>query len=201
MTRKKILIVSSELFFENGIANVRLQQIADKANISVGNLAYHFKNKEAIVTSIYNQVFIEMYKLVENPFEQYDLSDLDRSIKAIYKFNYTYNFCYNNVWEISRNYPDIQEQWHAISHGILVQIQKRLTFYVKKGWVHSEPYSGAHKILSQQLLLNFFCWIPHQQVRGKTASLQAFKKSTWALVYPHLTSQGIADYNQLGVEK
>jgi len=201
MTKQKILIVSSKLFFESGIANVRLQQIADSANISVGNLAYHFKNKEAIVTSIYNQVFIEMYKLVENPFEQNDLSDFDKSIKAIYKFNDTYSFCFNNVWEISRNYPHLQQEWQTISTGILQQIQKRLVFFVKKGLVHSEPYKGAHKILSQQLLLNFFCWVPHHQVHGRTATLQSSKKSSWALIFPYFTPQGIVGYTKLGIEK
>ena len=41
-TKQKIVHASIKLFNENGVANVRLQQIADEIGISVGNLAYHF---------------------------------------------------------------------------------------------------------------------------------------------------------------
>lgn len=44
-TKLKIIKGAQELFFENGIANIRLQQIADSSGISVGNLAYHLKIK------------------------------------------------------------------------------------------------------------------------------------------------------------
>ena len=42
MTKDKILIEARQLFYDEGITNVRLQQIADKTGISVGNLAYHY---------------------------------------------------------------------------------------------------------------------------------------------------------------
>ena len=53
-TKQKIILSALQLFNENGIANVRLQHIADEAFISIGNLAYHYKNKEAIVKASNN---------------------------------------------------------------------------------------------------------------------------------------------------
>lgn len=55
-TKQRILKISEKLFFEQGIANVRLQHIADNSGISIGNLAYHFKNKEVIVEEVYNEL-------------------------------------------------------------------------------------------------------------------------------------------------
>ncbi len=52
-TAQRILESARKLFNERGIMHVRLQHIADEARISVGNLAYHFRNKEAIVLALY----------------------------------------------------------------------------------------------------------------------------------------------------
>ena len=49
-TKGKILEKAILLFNERGIPNVKLQHIADACNISVGNLAYHFKFKEDLIT-------------------------------------------------------------------------------------------------------------------------------------------------------
>ena len=50
-TKIKIIETSIKLFNQQGTQNVRLQQIADEAGISVGNLAYHFHDKKKILKS------------------------------------------------------------------------------------------------------------------------------------------------------
>ena len=51
-TKQKILNSSINLFNKKGLVNVRLQQIADESGISVGNLAYHYYSKKAIIQAI-----------------------------------------------------------------------------------------------------------------------------------------------------
>ncbi|WP_332369331.1 TetR/AcrR family transcriptional regulator [Spirosoma telluris] len=58
-TKGRILNASVRLFNEYGVDAVRLQQIAEEIGISVGNLAYHFKTKDAIIESVYEQVLDE----------------------------------------------------------------------------------------------------------------------------------------------
>jgi AcrR family transcriptional regulator len=64
-TKERIIQNSKRLFSENGIANTRLQQIADETQISVGNLAYHYANKEEIVQGVYNQILGELSGILE----------------------------------------------------------------------------------------------------------------------------------------
>lgn len=52
-TKQKILDSALRLFNEKGIVNVRLQHIADESIVSVGHLAYHYANKEAIINALY----------------------------------------------------------------------------------------------------------------------------------------------------
>jgi len=55
-TKQKILKSAIALFNGRGLVNVRLQHIADDSGISVGNLAYHYYSKKAIVEGIDEQL-------------------------------------------------------------------------------------------------------------------------------------------------
>ena len=52
-TKEKIIETSINLFNEKGCLNTSTRHIADELGISIGNLYYHFKNKEEIVIEIY----------------------------------------------------------------------------------------------------------------------------------------------------
>ena len=105
---------------------MRLQQIADKTGISVGNLAYHYNSKEAIVSAVYKGVFTGVIQMANAPLKQMDLSDFDGLFGLIYEFVNTNRFCFNNVWEIARNFPAIQNKWEVLIGKILKQTQKRI---------------------------------------------------------------------------
>ena len=200
MTKEKILNISSRLFYEKGIANVRLQQIADNARISVGNLAYHFPNKQAIVNAIYKDAFDKLTELIEEIFSEDDFTDFDDSIKSFFRFQNTYGFCFNNVWEISRNYPHLHQQWKTTSNRLLLQIQKRFGAFSNDGLINPEPFKSAYKILSEQLLLHFLCWVTQQSMRSKSATLLSFRRTSWALIFPYFSTSGISEYKSLGID-
>lgn len=59
-TQKSILDKAVELFNEHGSSNISANRIAAECGISKGNLYYHFKNKEAIVATIYDRMAAEI---------------------------------------------------------------------------------------------------------------------------------------------
>ena len=89
MTRNKILIESRHLFYDKGIANARLQQIEDKTGISVGNPAYHYNTKEAIVKAYMKKYLTISPKFLNAPLKHTDLSDFNNLFDAIYQFDAT----------------------------------------------------------------------------------------------------------------
>jgi hypothetical protein len=189
-TKERIKQVAEVLFFEQGIANTRLQQIANEAGISVGNLAYHFRNKEAIVTYIYDHVFHEFTNILSGYLQTPDLRDFDQSFERLYHFFVNNTFYLNNAWEIQRSFPDIKQKWHAFNSKIVLQLRKRIEFNEKRGMIQPEPYKNAYDQLAQTLWMTLNYWIPQQMLQEKKTSSLLYRKALWAIIYPFLTPQG-----------
>lgn len=194
--KTKIIESAQKLFFTEGIASLRLQQIADDAGISVGNLAYHFKNKEALVYTVYENLFAELSQILSQYMADQQLTGFDKQFSALYDFYMHNSFTSNNLWEIDRSYPDIQQEWLAVTNKILLQLKKRVEFNVSAGLITKELFKGAHEHLAQALLLTINCWIPQQSLRKKPIRPALYKRALWAIIYPQLTEQGILTFNK-----
>ena len=196
-TKQRILKISEKLFFEQGIANVRLQQIADKCNMSIGNLAYHYKNKEVIVEEVYNELLRELSELHSGNKVYEGLSGFDKYFTAMYNFQIENGFYLNNFWEIERTYSKIKKEWQRITNTMLLQLNKRITINVTCGNIKKEEFSGAHGLLANSLLLCINYRIPQQILRSKPIKEKIFKKFLWSLLYPHITAKGKKEFDKL----
>ncbi len=79
-TKKNILNVSSELFYQKGYSSTSFGDIVDKTGLSKGNITYHFKNKQEILKGIVenrlegiNRSIQEWEQRVRNPKERLKL--------------------------------------------------------------------------------------------------------------------------------
>jgi AcrR family transcriptional regulator len=64
-TREKIRSVALELFAEQGYEKTSLREIAERLQVTKAALYYHFRTKEDIVTSLFNDVQAEVEKIFE----------------------------------------------------------------------------------------------------------------------------------------
>ncbi len=189
-TKQSILINAEKLFYEHGIANVRLQQIADKTGISVGNLAYHFNNKEAIVEAVYKNTMEELSNILVVSNIHSGLGSLNSKFSKLYKFMEANIFYYTNFWEIKRNYPVINKKIQNINKKILFKLKVRLNENIKDGLIKKEEFKGSNDMLAKALLLCINSWIPQQLLNDKLIKKELFKKALWNLIFPHFTEKG-----------
>ena len=166
-TKQKILEASIRLFNWNDVANVRLQQIADETGISVGNLAYHFKNKEAIVNAVYENLFDEFSQILSTYLISPKLTDFDMQMEQYHRFFSKYKFYLIDLFEIERSYPAIMERWRECIGKMLLQIRKRLDYYVNRGILLPEPKPGVYDTLTNSIWTTIVFWAPQQILKNK----------------------------------
>jgi AcrR family transcriptional regulator len=193
-TKQKILEASIRLFNWNDVANVRLQQIADETGISVGNLAYHFKNKEAIVTAVYENLFDEFSQILSGYLTSPKLTDFDQQIEQYLRFFSKYKFYLIDLFEIERSYPLIMERWREYVNKMLLQIRKRLDYNVSRGIICQEPAPGAYNNLTNNIWMTIVFWLPQQVMKDQPIDELLCKQSVWAHVMPYFTPKGLQEF-------
>jgi AcrR family transcriptional regulator len=194
-TKKRIIESAITLFNDKGIANVRLTQISDEAGISVGNLAYHFKNKEAIVEAVYSQLIEEFAEVLSGYMSESSLIDFDNQLTTFYGFFKHNRFYIFNIFEIEQSYPAIHQRWQRYIAKMITQLRKRLDYMVDAGSLLKETQDGNYDLLAQTIWITITFWLPQQIIRGKANRPEMYRKAIWALLYPHLTAKGKEEYN------
>ncbi|GJM33806.1 MAG: TetR family transcriptional regulator [Saprospiraceae bacterium] len=198
-TKQKILIASIQLFNENGLANVRLQQIADEIGISVGNLAYHFKNKEAIIEAVNENLddditeILSAYRLFPN------LIDFDYQLSKYFSFLQKYPFYFLDLLEIERMSPSIHSKRQHHVSKMISQIRRRFDFNQRRGIIIKELREGLYDNLANSIWVMISFWHAQNSARGINGipTPEKFKEMVWNLVYPYFTEAGKREFEQL----
>jgi AcrR family transcriptional regulator len=97
-TRERILELSLQLFNSYGEPNVNTTIIADEMKISPGNLYYHFKNKDDIILSIFQQFEREIDKLLTVPSgRKPNVEDAWLFLHVLFELIWRYRFFYRDL--------------------------------------------------------------------------------------------------------
>lgn len=198
-TKKKIFTAALKLFNESGLQNVRLQHIADEAFISVGNLAYHYKNKEAIVQAIYEEI-TQKQKSLLSEYRIVPLFDnLNRLFQGTFLLQQQYIFFYLDTLEILRTYPEIGKAHQSHIQSKVSQMKIMLDFNSARGALIIEPQEGTYEQLAQLLWMMMDLWHSQQAISGNdiTPTETAYSGMIWQLLIPYFSATGKQEYAQM----
>ncbi|MEM9546884.1 MAG: TetR/AcrR family transcriptional regulator [Bacteroidota bacterium] len=198
-TKRKILNASINLFNEYGIANVRLQQIANEIGISPGNLAYHFRNKEAIIEVINEELYIEVAEILSTYRIFPNLMDFDNQLTKYFNFIKKYPFYFLDLVEIERHYPKIREKRQCHISKMISQIRKRFDFNLNRGLIIAEPKAGVFDDIAKAIWVLIAFWVPQKMFLGTSdeTNINEFKEMIWNQMYPFFNENGISEFEQL----
>lgn len=198
LTKQKITDAAIRCFNREGIANVRLQHIADEAQLSVGNMTYHYRNKDAIVLAIWEQLVQQQRDLLAE-FRILPLfEDIDRLMARTFELQQQYRFFYIDTLEIVRAYPDIQAAHQQHIAWQVQQMEVAIRFNQSRGAFCTEKWDGQFGLLARQFWLLTDLWIYRQSVQNVTTiDYPDFRNMVWALFYPFFTDMGTREFEQL----
>ncbi len=197
-TKKKILNKALTLFNEKGLPNVKLQNIADACDISVGNLAYHFKFKEDLIITIADQISAELSPIFAEDNEFPSLLDFDNQLSIYHSLINKYVFFFLDVVELERTLPAIHKQRVLNIDMMIDQIHQWIIKNVDKGVfkkeIHFDQYTHtAHAIW---MLISF--WMTKKKVLSKSDMDQEhFKIVVWNQLLSNFTEVGLMEYEAM----
>jgi len=107
-TAEKILLTSLEMFNEHGEANITCVDIAIELDISPGNLYYHFKGKEVIISALFDMYLKRSSKILVSPeSESLSLSEFFHYLLRLLENVHLFRFIYRNPNDLMQKYPAI----------------------------------------------------------------------------------------------
>lgn len=194
-TKDKIISAAIDLFNEQGFVNVRLQNIADALKISVGNLAYHYKNKEAIVATAYDIIGEELSGILSSYRSSPNLSDLDQQLNFYYHFINKYPFYFIDILEIKRNHPHLHEERKEFIFKMKVQFEKRIEYNKSRGVFCEQMGGDEASQIADNICATITFWHTCQVIKDEPETIKGFKNAIWVQLLPKLTKKGQQEYN------
>ena len=196
-TKAKIKEAAVRLFNQDGMANVRLQAIADEAVVSVGNLTYHYRNKEILIEAIWEDI-LEKRKTLLAEFRVLPLfADLERQLRAVFELQQDYQFFYIDTLDLIRTFPGIAQSWRAHQEWQTAAVKNMLDFSVARAVFQAEFFPGFFEQVAEQYWLISDGWVGRQRSMGRPEDdFSAYHQSIWQLLFPLLTPLGRQEYEQ-----
>ncbi len=197
-TKEYMLAQALKLFNKNGFVNVRLQHIADAGAISVGNLAYHFKNKDSIVETLYDHLKSQQEILLYEFRVVHLFEDVNIQLHRIYQLQKQYIFFYLDTLEILRAYPAIKQKHQQHINWQVQQVEWMFEFNVFRGSFQSPVHENQYKKLAQLFWLTMDNWMYARQIIGNNyLSEEDFIQDLWLLMEPHFSVVGLQEFKLL----
>ena len=196
-TKPNILFAALKLFNENGFVNVRLQHIADEANVSIGNLAYHFPTKKDILAKVYEELVQRQVELLNDLNIVPLFENLDRHWTTVFEIQSEYAFFYQDTLEITRFDESIREKYRAHIHWEKEQYIRLLQFNISRGALQPIDEAGLART-AEHIWLAENSWLHYASISGQEEfKVGAFKDLMWQIFSPHFSHIGKQEYDQL----
>ncbi|MGM0581973.1 MAG: TetR/AcrR family transcriptional regulator [Bacteroidota bacterium] len=193
-TKEKILQSSLLLFNEKGMINVSLRQIAQKLNISQGNLNYHFKLKEDIVEALY-------FQLVEEMDNQMKSMELDNQLESLYKSSiktmekmYDYKFILIDFIHLMKENIKIKSHYAALMKIRNEQFQSMFRSLIKADIFRPAEFEQEYDRLYQRMNIIGDSWINVYATFDEKNSVEYYGDLLFEMIYPYLTDKGKREY-------
>ncbi len=163
-TRERILDTSLALFNESGAPNVTTNHIADAVGISPGNLYYHFRHKEDIVTGLYDRYEAAIGEVIGGADgEAGAVDDLWLIVHLAFEVIHDYRFIHRDLSELSTAYPPVRARFQRGLERGIEQTTQYCRALAEQGALDATPEEARALAINMSLVTTY--WLNLQTLR------------------------------------
>lgn len=199
-TKQKILSKSLELFNTQGIKETTLRNIARALGMSQGNLNYHFKTKDEIISHLYSDLVdkmnTEMQKLLhEQPLMSFLYESSGTSMHCLFQ----YRFIIKDLNKVLQADIKLKKHYLALQRyrqGQFLQIFRNM---IEQGLLRDEEFEEEYTRLYHRMNILGDNWINTAELffSDNTGSVEYYHQLLFEVIYPYLTEKGKKEYHRI----
>lgn len=204
-TKENICEAAKRLFNEKGYYNVSLREIAESAGTTIGNLTYHFPQKEELILAIQDRLYTDfLHNFIFNDKcdEEDDglsiLKKMLQSFTAIYDNKRKNEFYYKNIVEFSNESKVFFENTQKFRLQVYRYYQKNLfklrTLGIMRQDISEERYLSLNYVISYLSYIWIENTTPYYDEDIPRIELHAGLKN---LIYPYFTPEGVRMFHDI----
>ena len=196
-TRIKIVESSILLFNKKGLANVRLQDIAEYNNISPGNLTYHFKTKKDLMDYIIYYMIRKLVEIEATQRESLKQMSLYNILRNNLVFSFNYRFFFRDILEIINLVPNAKSVFKDVNKLNEKFSIEYINISIKNGYMKKEAFDGQYKTFAKNnwsiVSSSLTTWEVLDDSKNKYRKIF---DEIMGHFYPYLTKKGVDRYNK-----
>lgn len=126
-TKTLILVSALVLFNEQGEPNTTTNEIANEADISPGNLHYHFRKKSELINALLAEFQADARRvLTVDNVPQFALDDFWMRLHLLLEFTTAYRFMFRDTETLINVYPGVARALRGFAKGLAAAFQVQL---------------------------------------------------------------------------
>jgi len=133
-TRNRIISVATEVFFEKGFSEAKVDDITGCAGLSHGTFYIYFKNKKDVLYELVKETFDLLYEATEEPWKR------EHSCESLRESIHGFFVMYQSHWKVIRTWkevamqdPEFMKMWEKLVNKITYRIQQNIESSLRRG--------------------------------------------------------------------
>lgn len=199
-TKQRILNSALKKFNELGYINVRLQHIADDAQMSIGNMAYHFQHKIEMFKILYENWRSAQYLVFADIHLTPVFANFDIYLRQSFRLQQQYRFVFLDQLELIRMSKEAESSYHEYFQSQEEQIAILLALYEARGAVDLGEQDPQVIALSIRRVIDNWMILQLIEARKPKDELEEFCTSVWAEIQPYFTASGLEEFEAITMQ-
>jgi len=192
-TKDKIVNAAKPLFNEEGFGAPSLYQLSQQLGMSRGNLTYYFKDKDALLQTIVEEMWSKYETLMARTTQQPTWDSTNASTLEFHELQKEYGFIFFDKQIL--NIPQVKDQIKRIRTHHMQWQRSIVKFSIGIGNMKPEVIQGTYDNLFKTIWSMSFFWQMSDFYKEKDTE-KDWGRYVWSIILPHFTDKGIESFKE-----